>query len=154
MQGKIGLEEHFAIEDTVNDSAGFVPGDYWGELRSRLLDIHENRLRQMDAHSMEMMLLSLNAPTVQAIPDVARAADIARRTNDYLAEQVAQRPDRFQALAALPLQDPELAARELERCVKELKFKGALVNGFSTAANGIDGPAGWLYYDLPQYRDF
>lgn len=84
---------------------------------------------------------------------MARAADIAQRTNDYLAEQVAKRPDRFQALAALPLQDPELAARELERCVKDLKFKGALVNGFSTAANGIDGPAGWLYYDLPQYRD-
>ena len=83
--GKVGLEEHFAIEETINDSAGFVPGEYWVELRARLLDIHENRLRQMDAHGMEMMLLSLNAPTVQAIPDVARAADIARRTNDYLA---------------------------------------------------------------------
>lgn len=150
MQGKIGLEEHFAIEETVNDSAGFVPGNYWDELRSRLLDIHENRLRQMDAHGMQMMLLSLNAPTVQAIPDVARAVDIARRTNDYLAEQVARRPDRFQALAALPLQDPELAARELERCVKDLKFKGTLVNGFSQSGT----PENMLYYDLPQYRDF
>jgi gamma-resorcylate decarboxylase len=150
MQGKIGLEEHFAIEETVNDSAGFVPGNYWDELRSRLLDIHENRLRQMDAHGMQMMLLSLNAPTVQAIPDVARAVDIARRANDYLAEQVAKRPDRFQALAALPLQDPELAARELERCVKDLKFKGTLVNGFSQSGT----PENMLYYDLPQYRDF
>jgi hypothetical protein len=34
MNGKIGLEEHFAIEDTLQDSAGFVPGDYWRELRS------------------------------------------------------------------------------------------------------------------------
>ena len=62
--GKIGREEHFAVEETVNDSSGFVPGDYWVELRARLLDIHENRLRQIDAHGMEMMLLSLNAPTV------------------------------------------------------------------------------------------
>lgn len=29
MQGKIGLEEHFAIPETLQDSAGFVPGDYW-----------------------------------------------------------------------------------------------------------------------------
>ena len=102
MQGKTGLEEHFAIEVTINDSAGLAPGEYGVELRARPLDIHESRLRQMDASGMQMMLLSLNAPTVQAMPDVARAADMAQRTNDYLAEQVAKRPDRFQALAALP----------------------------------------------------
>lgn len=150
MQGKIGLEEHFAVEETINDSAGFVPPDHWEELRGRLLDIHEKRLRLMDAHGMEMMLLSLNAPTVQAIFDVKSANDIARRTNDYLAEQVARRPDRFQGLAALPLQDSELASRELERCIKELGFKGALVNGFSQAGT----PDTCLYYDLPQYRSF
>ncbi len=153
MQGKIGLEEHFAIPETIGDSAGFVPGSYWVELQARLLDIHEQRLRLMDAHGMEMMLLSLNAPTVQAIPDVAKAIEVAQRANDFLAEQVAKRPDRFQGLAALPLQDPEAAARELERCVKSLKFKGALVNGFSQA-NAEDKPDNWLYYDLPQYRGF
>ena len=61
MEGKIGLEEHFAIPDTLNDSAGFVPDDYWPELRSRILDIQERRLRLMDEHGMEMMILSLNA---------------------------------------------------------------------------------------------
>ena len=35
MQGKIGLEEHFAINETLMDSAGFVPDDHWPELRSR-----------------------------------------------------------------------------------------------------------------------
>ncbi len=159
MQGKIGLEEHFAIPETIQDSAGFVPGDYWVELQARLLDIHEQRLRLMDAHGMQMMLLSLNAPTVQAIADVPKAVEIAQRANDYLAEQVAKRPDRFQALAALPLQDPQLAARELERCVNDLKFKGTLVNGFSqgggaSGSGPTDAPANWLYYDLPQYRDF
>src|SRR5690349_16422068 len=64
MQGKIGLEEHFAIPETLNDSAGFVPGDYWKELSRRLLDIQDDRLRQMDENGMEMMLLSLNAPAV------------------------------------------------------------------------------------------
>jgi len=149
MQGKIALEEHFAIPDTLNDSAGFVPPDYWETLKARLLDIHGQRLELMDKHGIETMILSLNAPAVQAIPDVKRAIDIAQRANDALAQECAKRPDRFRAFAALPLQDPDAAARELERCVKELGFVGALVNGFSQV--DADTP---LYYDLPQYLDF
>src|ERR1700741_2343440 len=118
MEGKIGLEEQFAINETLMDSAGFVPDDHWPELRSRILDIHEKRLRLMDQHGMEMMLLSLNAPAVQAIPDAKKAHEIARRANDFLAEQVERRKGPFQGFAALPLQDPDLASRELERCVK------------------------------------
>jgi predicted TIM-barrel fold metal-dependent hydrolase len=150
MQGKIALEEHFAIPETLMDSAGFVPGDYWTELQSRLLDIQDKRLKEMDAHGIETMILSLNAPAVQAIADTGRAIDIARRANDALAEECAKRPDRFRAFAALPLQDPEAAARELERCVKEMGFVGALVNGFSQRAD----TDALLYYDLPQYRGF
>jgi 2,3-dihydroxybenzoate decarboxylase len=104
----------------------------------------------MDQHGMEMMLLSLNAPAVQAIPDPKKANEIARRANDFLAEQVLKRPDRFQALAALPMQDPDLASKELQRCVQELRFKGALVNGFSQI-HDVDSV---FYYDLPQYWPF
>lgn len=146
---KIALEEHFAIEQTVQDSAGFVPQSYWEELKSRLLDLHERRIREMDENGIELMILSLNAPTVQAIPDTNAAYELSRRANDYLAEQIARRPDRFKGFAALPMQSPELAARELERCVTELSFVGALVNGFSQSENG-----GILYYDLPQFRPF
>ncbi len=150
MKGKIGLEEHFAIPDTLMDSAGFVPDDYWPELEARLFDIHGKRLELMDKHGMEMMILSLNAPAVQAIVDPVKANEIARRANDYLAEQVAKRPDRFQAFAALPMQDPDMAIRELERCMKDLGMRGALVNGFSQA----NSPENCLYYDMPQYWPF
>jgi gamma-resorcylate decarboxylase len=150
LNGKIGLEEHFAIPETLQDSAGFVPDDYWKELSARLLDIHDKRLREMDAHGMEMMILSLNAPAVQAIPSRQKANEVAMRANDFLAEQVAKRPDRFQAFAALPLQDPDLAIAELDRCVTQLGFKGALVNGFSQ----VDTPDNVVYYDAPQYAPF
>ena len=150
MDGEIGLEEHFALEETLADSKGQMPDVIWPQLRERLLDIQEKRLRLMDAHGMELMLLSLNAPAVQAVADPARAVDLAARTNDYLAEEVARRPDRFQGLAALPMQDPDGAARELERCVRELGFRGALVNGFSEIA-GMGAP---IYYDLTQYQGF
>ena len=147
---KIALEEHFAIDETVQDSAGFVPPSYWVELKHRLLDIQDRRIQEMDNNGVDLMILSLNAPTVQAIPDTQAAYDLSRRANDFLAEQVAKRPDRFKGFAALPMQSPELAAQELERCVKELGFVGALVNGFSQ----IEGGNGVLYYDLPQYRPF
>jgi 2,3-dihydroxybenzoate decarboxylase len=150
MLGKIVLEEHFALHDTVNDSAQFVPSDHWPELRARLLDIHDRRLALMDEHGIATMILSLNSPTVQGIPDARRAAVLAQRANDFLAEQVAKRPGRFQGFAALPMQDPELAATELRRCVRDLKFSGALVNGFSQLGRADSA----LYYDLPQYRSF
>ncbi len=150
MQGKIGLEEHFAIPETLDDSRGFFPDRIFAELKERLLDLHGRRLKLMDEHGIEMMLLSLNAPVVQAIPDVHKADALARRANDYLAEEVRKRPDRFQGLAALPMQDPELATRELERCVTEFGFKGVMVNGFSQ----VGEPDSIVYYDLPQYRPF
>src|SRR5205085_1697292 len=96
------------------------------------------------------MILSLNAPAVQAIHDVKRAIAVAREANDVLAAEIAKRPDRFAGFAALPMQDPEAAARELTRCVKDLGFIGALVNGFSQGGTADSA----LYYDLPQYRPF
>jgi gamma-resorcylate decarboxylase len=150
MQGKIALEEHFAIPETAADSMGYFPEAIQKEVRSRNADIQNRRLAEMDKHGIELMLLSLNAPAVQAIPDPAQAHDVARKANDFLAEQVRKRPDRFQGLAALAMQDPERATRELERCVKELGFRGALVNGFSQ----VNDPQTAVYYDLPQYRPF
>ncbi|MEE2760997.1 MAG: amidohydrolase family protein, partial [Pseudomonadota bacterium] len=150
MQGKIGLEEHFAIEDTIEDSQGDRAADIGPELKSRLLDIQQKRLGFMDKFGVELMILSLNAPAIQAIHDTGRADEISQRSNDALAEEVAKRPDRFQGLAALPMQDPDLAVAELKRCVEELGFIGALVNGFSQK----DDPDSCLYYDLEQYWPF
>ena len=150
MDGKVALEEHFAIPDTLSDSKGFFPDRVWGELRGRLLDIQDRRLREMDANGVEMMILSLNAPAVQGVADTKAASELARRANDYLAEEVAKQPLRFQAFAALPMQDPELAALEMQRCVLELGFRGALVNGFSQV--GDDETI--TYYDEAAYRPF
>jgi len=48
------------------------------------------------------------------------------------------------------MQDPDAAAKELTRCIRELGFKGALVNGFSQVGDADTA----VYYDLPQYRPF
>lgn len=150
MDGKIGLEEHFSFEDTIEDSNGFLDPKVWPELKSRLLDFHDKRLGFMDRFGMEMMILSLNAPAIQAIPDTGQAIEIAKRSNDLLAEQVQKNPGRFHALAALPMQDPEAAADELKRCINDLGFCGALVNGFSQ----IEDLDSAIYLDLKQYWPF
>jgi len=149
MQGKIALEEHFAIAATLSDSQVFG-AHVWSELGPRLTDFQDKRLRLMDASGVEIMILSLNAPAVQAIWDVKRAIHVAREANDVLAAEIKKRPDRFAGFAALPMQDPDEAARELTRCVRELGFVGALVNGFSQAGSADSA----LYYDLPQYKSF
>jgi 2,3-dihydroxybenzoate decarboxylase len=104
----------------------------------------------MDAHGIEVAVLSLNSPAVQAIPDAAAAIAVARRANDALASAIATRPDRFAGFAALPMQDPDAASAELLRGVRELGLKGALVNGFSQ----IGSPDRVIYYDDPKYAAF
>ncbi len=151
MKTKIAIEEHFAIDETLQDSSKrFLTDSSWPELQKRLFDIQQKRIDFMDEFGVEMMVLSLNAPAIQAIPDTRRAIDVARRSNDFLAEEVAKRPDRFAAIAALPMQDPEAAALELERSVGELGFRGSLVNGFSQI--GDENSA--VYLDLEQYWPF
>ena len=149
MQGKIALEEHFAIQATLNNSKVFG-ANVWEKLGPRLIDIHDMRLKEMDRHGIEMMILSLNAPAVQAIPDVKPAIAVAGKRMTCSPITCGKRPGRFAAFAALPMQDPDAAILELNRCVKEFGFVGALVNGFSQVGEAETV----VYYDLPQYRSF
>ena len=151
MQGKIAFEEHFAIEETVEDTRAFA-GDsgQWDDFTRRILDLGNERLEHMDRTGIEFAILSLNAPGIQRILDTDEAMTVARKSNDRMAEAVAGRPDRYAALAALPMHDPDAAAAELTRCVRELGFKGAMVNGFQQVGAADDV----RYYDLPEYRSF
>ena len=150
MTGKIALEEHFALPETLADSTRYASGHSWSLLEQRLLDLHDHRVSEMDAHGIAYAILSLNSPAIQAVADRSRAIEIARRANDVLAEAVTRKPDRLGGFAALPLQDPDAAAEELTRAVTQLGFKGALVNGFSQVASGENV----VYYDHPAYASF
>ncbi len=150
MTGKIALEEHFSIEDTLREAAEYAVPGQGNVLERRLMDLGDERLREMDAHGIALAILSLNAPGVQSCFDRARAIDVARRANDALAAGVAKHPDRFAGFAAVPMQDPDTAIAELTRAVKDLGFKGALVNGFSQVGDAET----IIYYDDPIYRPF
>jgi gamma-resorcylate decarboxylase len=146
--GKIALEEHFVLAETIDTS--YAVRDLPPEARRRILDVGSGRIAEMDRGGLDICILSLTAPGVQAVPNVTQAIAQARRTNDYLAENVAKNPKRLKGFATLPLQDSEAAAQELTRCVRTLGFCGALVIGFSQI--GEEDSA--VFYDLPQYRPF
>jgi predicted TIM-barrel fold metal-dependent hydrolase len=148
MVGKIAFEEHFAVAETFQDTKRFSVSGMADDLRRRLLDIQEIRLGEMDEFDIEFAIQSLNSPGIQGIPDTAAAVELARRTNDILAGEVAKRPDRFAGFAALPMQDPDAAVAELARCVNDLGFKGALLNGYTQK----DVADSVVYFDLPEYR--
>ena len=147
MTGKIALEEHFALAEMVDSSYAALRG---ADVKRQIGEIGSERITEMDRGGVELCVLSLVAPGIQAIPNASQAVTLARRANDYLAEQIAKYPKRLKGFAALPLQDPHSAAQELTRCVKELGFCGAMVNGFSQT--GDEDSA--LYYDLPQFQPF
>jgi predicted TIM-barrel fold metal-dependent hydrolase len=146
--GKIALEEHFTLHEIIEDS--YAVKDLPPETRSKILDIGPGRLADMDRGGLELCILSLTAPGIQSVPNASQAIALARRANDHLAENIAKNPNRLKGFAALPMQDPQTAAQELTRCVRELGFKGALVNGFSQVGTADSA----IFYDLPQYRHF
>ena len=93
-----------------------------------LPEIGERRFKSMDEAGVTVQVLSNNGPGPDLVPGADGIA-IARELNDYLADVVARRPDRFAGFATLPMQSPEACAAELERCVKQLHFPGAMIHG-------------------------
>jgi 5-carboxyvanillate decarboxylase len=96
-------------------------------ISKRLLNTAEGRLKEMDESGIDLQVLSLVSPGVQ-IFDIPTANAMARKMNDDLSKVVQKHPNRFAGFAAIPPQDPAYAADELERAVKKLGLKGALIN--------------------------
>jgi predicted TIM-barrel fold metal-dependent hydrolase len=152
---KIDLENHFATEawlgalrtnegyPRLEDGGERLSPEVWNALgkKSQLLDLGEGRIEYMDSAGIDVAYLSLTSPGVeQFAPSVG--VEVAENANNLLAEAIAGYPDRFGGYAALAPKDVDHAAKELERCVKVLGFKG-----WNTHSNFGDS-----YLDDPQYR--
>jgi predicted TIM-barrel fold metal-dependent hydrolase len=109
-------------------------------MENALAEAGEARVAAMDAGGIDVQVLSLNAPGLEQFEPV-EGASLARERNDILADIVGRHPDRFVGLAALcPDPDrPEVAADELERCVRQLGFRGWKLNSHIRDTN-LDDP--------------
>lgn len=90
-------------------------------------DVGAGRIADMDEHGIDMQVLSYSNP-LQLAP-AGQGIELAQAANDRLADAARAHPTRFAGFAALPWQNPQAAARELERAVKDLHLEGALLIG-------------------------
>lgn len=109
----------------------------------QLTDIGEGRIANMDANGIDMQILSYGGPATELLPSPL-AIELSRQANDRIAETMKAYPGRFMGFALLPMSDPKAAEVELERCIKELGFVGAIVYG---TAHG-------RFMDEPQFEPF
>jgi 2,3-dihydroxybenzoate decarboxylase len=108
-------------------------------------DLGEKRLTHMNAAGVDVQVLSFGSPGPQAF-DAETAIPMAQDANDRAFEMVQAHPDRFAAFAALPTADPEAAAEELQRAVKKLGFKGAMIHGH-TQGSFLDEKKYWVIFE-------
>jgi predicted TIM-barrel fold metal-dependent hydrolase len=153
---KIALEEHFLLEEVHEYFKILTKGvssESFEKVLPKFWDLDAGRLADMDRMGIERSILScFNYGSVQLDPDTARAVEMARRMNDLLAERIRAHPDRFSGFAALALQDVGAAVEEFRRCVTELGFHGAMVNGH-TRGEYLDEKKYWPLWAAAEELD-
>lgn len=168
---RIATEEAFVTRDIVkayrdllarngSDDIGFNslmgyylnnPSERTRAVAARLEDLGARRIADMDATGIAMQILSLTSPGVQ-IFDAATAVSLARAANDEVAAAIAAHPTRYAGLAAIAPQNPAEAAKELERGVRSLGLKGAIVNSH-TRGEYLDDPKFWDIFAAAEALD-
>ncbi len=106
----------------------------------------ERRIEDMDEKRVSMQVLSTVPVMFSYWAKPHDALDLSRRLNDHIAEVVRAYPKRFVGLGTVPLQDGDLAALELERCVRQLNLRGVEI-GTHVDASPLSGRADTLNLD-------
>lgn len=111
--------------------------------RSPIMPDVQERIAVMDEHNIDIQVLSLSIPQVYFV-EGNEALELTRYCNDFLASEVRQNPDRFRALASIPLTAETIddSVRELARCVEELGMVGFImgsnINGMPLDDSRLD----------------
>jgi predicted TIM-barrel fold metal-dependent hydrolase len=146
----IALEEHFATplftehrpQTRARNPSMLARAEALGhDVYHHLADLGAERLKAMDAVGVAVQVLSLTQPGTQGY-GANIAVPMARDANDRAAEAVKAHPTRFAAFAALPTADVAASVKELERTVKTLGFKGAMINSH-TQGEFLDDKKYW-----------
>lgn len=113
-------------------------------VQAALTDI-DQKIADMDRNGVDKFVLSLVGPGVQ-IFEAAQGTALATEVNDTLAAQIAQHPTRLAGLAAVAPQDPQGAAREIDRAIQKLGLNGVIINSH-TQGEFLDDPKFWPIFE-------
>lgn len=131
---KFGYGEFIHLEHR-NCKACMMKGDrVFREVGDNCFDAGE-RLKEMDATDVTVQVLSTIPALFNYWANAADGLETSRFFNDHIAETVTGQPARFIGLGTVPLQDVDLAIREMQRCVQELKIPGLEIG---SNINGIN----------------
>ncbi|MGI4729799.1 MAG: amidohydrolase family protein [Janthinobacterium lividum] len=148
----IAIEEHFLTSEIRNAWKNTAEDDptqnlHFGEIENRLDEIGRTRLNLMDESGIDVQVLSLTTPGLHNLG--TESINLAKQTNDFVASIVQNKPDRFQGFAALATPAPKEAAKELERAVKNLGLKGAMLCG-RTREKNLDHKDFWPIFECAE----
>lgn len=107
------------------------------------------RLEACDRHQVRVQVLSTVPVMFSYWARPEHTHDLSRLLNDHLADVVRRYPGRFLALGTLPMQAPDLAILELERCVEQLGFPGVEI-GTHVNGKNLDDPALFPIFEAAQ----
>jgi aminocarboxymuconate-semialdehyde decarboxylase len=115
-----------------------INGSLFREIESNGWNV-EARLAECDAAGVGVQVLSTVPVMFSYWAEPDPALELARYLNDHIAEVVAAYPARFAGLGTIPMQSPDLAIRELARCVRDLGLSGVEIGSNVNGAN-LDSP--------------
>lgn len=116
-----------------------------------LTDLDQLRLQHMDACGIDVQVLALTSPGVQVM-DKATAVSFARDANDRLADAIRRHPTRFAGMLAVAPQDPQAAAKEIERGVTQLGIHAVVINSH-TQGEYLSDPKFWDIFAAAEAHD-
>ncbi|MCU0449792.1 MAG: amidohydrolase [Bernardetiaceae bacterium] len=131
--GWVRLEHHAPCRARM-----MVDNRFFREIEDNCWD-PRTRLRECTHAGVDVQVLSTVPVMFSYWAQPQHALDLACLLNDHLAGVVARYPDRFVGLGTLPLQAPDLAIKELERCVKRLGLAGVQIGSHVNDWN-LDAP--------------
>ncbi|MGH7596306.1 MAG: amidohydrolase family protein [bacterium] len=100
-----------------------IDGKLFREIQANCWD-PEIRIKECAQHRVDVQVLSTVPVMFSYWAKPVDALDLSRFLNDHIAGIVATYPKRFVGLGTVPMQAPELAIKELERCIKDLGLAG------------------------------
>ena len=112
----------------------------------------QTRMHECDGDHVDVQVLSTVPVMFSYWAKPEHALDLSMLLNDHITGIVAEYPQRFVGLGTLPMQSPELAVKELERCVKELGLRGVQIGSHINDWN-LDEPALFAIYEAAQDLD-